>query len=107
MIAELNAEVPIRLELIKRCQGIPYHYEEYAYHCGKRHIINRVACIGGFCECGLPECGHRRAVGMQLHPHEAKSRGQGGRLSVENSIMVFNECHEKLQHNDVRLDWLD
>ena len=102
-IAELNAEVPIRYQLIARCQGIPHPYKEYTYNNGKRYSINRVSCLGGYCECGLPECGHRWAThDKPLHPHEKLSRGQGGKLSMENSVMVMDECHAKLQNNVVK-----
>lgn len=102
-IAELNAEAPIRRKLIVRCHGIPLEYVEVTYHKGVRYTINRVVCIGGYCECG---CGRWAGNSQRLSPHEKHFRSRGGKLSLENSLMVFDECHAKLQDNDVRLKWL-
>lgn len=40
-----------------------------------------------------------------LHPHEKLSRARGGKMSLENSVMVCMSCHQKADHNDVRLEW--
>jgi len=45
---------------------------------------------GGVCEgCG-------RAPGFAgLHPHEKVYRSQRGKLTMENSVMLCNDCHRR------------
>ena len=92
-IDELNAEAPIRRELCRRAHGIPENYTEVVYQNGNKYTINRVRCVLGKCECGCNEYANL------LHPHELHSRGRGGRLSMENSLMVKDTHHAVLQNN--------
>jgi len=94
-IAELNAEAPIRRALCYRAHGIPIETVEVVYRNGTKHTINRVKCINGRCECGF--CGGE--FSPILHPHEKHSRGRGGKLSMENSLMVSDSHHAVLQNN--------
>jgi hypothetical protein len=41
-----------------------------------------------------------------LSPHEKHTRGRGGELSLDNSIMVLNSCHRKLQNREPKLQWI-
>ena len=92
-IAELNTEAPIRRQLCLRAKGTPKDRVEIVYRKGIKYTINRVDCLNGICECG---CGQFAPI---LHPHEKHSRGQGGTLSLNNSIMVINQHHDVLQNN--------
>lgn len=47
----------------------------------------------GKCE----ECGNPPDF-VGLHPHERKFRSAGGKLSLDNSVMLCNTCHSKM-HN--------
>jgi len=92
-IEELNAEAPIRRTLCCRAHGIPVETVEVVYRNGTKHTINRVKCINGICQCGCSQCS------PILHPHEKHSRGRGGKLTLENSIMVSDNHHAVLQNN--------
>lgn len=98
-IAELQAEAPIRIELCKRAGGKPIAREVQIYRKGQKYTYIKVECIGGICECG---CGkYANTYNGQLHPHEKipRSKGKIGALSLLNSIMVLNSCHQILQNN--------
>ncbi|MDD4876417.1 MAG: hypothetical protein PHQ86_04715 [Dehalococcoidales bacterium] len=97
-IDEKNAEAPIRIALCKRAGGTPITREVQVYHSGQRHTFTKVECLGGTCECGCGQRADNYTGG--LSPHEKHSRGQGGKLSLENSIMVLNSCHSRLQRNE-------
>jgi len=103
-IDKLNAELPVRVKLIRRCGGTPIYYNQTVQHNGTSFIIRRVRCKGGTCECGC----NRQANSFlgDLHPHERLWRGRGGKVSLENSIMVLNECHERLQNRSPKLEWI-
>lgn len=106
-IDQLNAELPIRLELIKRCGGKPLPYNETAHHNGTAFIIRRVRCLGGMCECGHRDC--RKFAGRingELEPHEKVPRGRGGKLSLDNTIMVLHACHIREQNREPKLNWI-
>jgi len=92
-IAELNAEAPIRLELCRRAHGIPKEHIQKYRRKGVIHEIHRVICRNGICECG---CGQRYPV---LEPHEKVFRSHGGKLSLDNSILLSRECHQVAQNN--------
>lgn len=94
-IAELNAEATIRVRLARRCGGFPVRHIEYAYRTEGRFPILRVTCAGGYCE----SC-HRWS--KFLDPHEKHFWGRGGKLSLENTIMVCRGCHRKLQNNELK-----
>ena len=84
-IRQLKEELPIRQALCERAGG--------TWHTSTSSMVGGY-CVGGICECG---CG--KAAGYEgLHPHEKNHRGLGGRVSLENSIMVRNDCHARLQH---------
>lgn len=75
---ELKNEVPIREELCRRCGGV--------------FIFDGVTgyCRGGYCEL----C-HNPPRWLPLSPHEIKFRSAGGKLSLDNSIMLCYTCHGK------------
>jgi len=80
----LKDEIPIRRALCERAKGV-------FITDGK---VSR--CIGGICElCGLPP----NFIG--LVPHERVFRSHGGKLTLDNSVMVCNICHLKA-HGVVR-----
>lgn len=60
---EIEGEKPIRAQLWERANGC-------CEWCGRPAS----QCLGG------------------LHPHEKKMRSLGGRLSLENSVLVCNTC---------------
>lgn len=85
-VLELQAEEPIRIQLAQRAGGEPVLIPRKGY--------TQVICHGGTCECG---CG--KSTNYILEPHEKHTRGQGGKLSLENTIMILRGCHERLQNN--------
>lgn len=103
-IEQINAEAPIRIELAKRAGGDPYVFTKTITHgTGKhktQHELTLVTCIGGTCEI----CGEKRPG---LEPHEKQHRGNGGKLSLENSVMVCRQCHNREHGNrNPRLRWI-
>ncbi len=98
-IAELQAEAPIRIALCKRAGGTPMTREVQVYRNGEKYTYTKVECIGGICECGLPDCPKHPPYGQHLEPHELTHRSLGGKLSLQNSKMVIRACHNKLQNN--------
>lgn len=82
---QLKNELPIRVKLCKRAKG---------------EWVKANNLIGGYCRGGICECGCGRPANYEgLHPHEENHRGLGGRMSLQNSLMVRNDCHAKLQGN--------
>jgi len=80
----LKDELPIRRALCERAKGV-------FITDGK---VSR--CIGGICEiCKRPP------DWLGLHPHEKVFRSRGGKLTLDNSVMVCNICHLKA-HGVVR-----
>ena len=103
-IEKLNSEVEVRKQLAERCGGNPIVMRRYVKHNKESYLLATVYCMGGTCECG---CGVKVPYyECRLHPHEKLWRGRGGIVSLENSIMVLNSCHEKLQNRSPRLQWL-
>lgn len=85
---QLKDELPVRIELCHRAGGTWV----------KANNLIGGYCRGGICECDLPDC--KKSAGYEgLHPHEKIHRGLGGKLSLENSLMVRNDCHAWLQGN--------
>ena len=75
---QLKDEIPIRRALCERAKGV-------FITDGK---VSR--CIGGICEiCKRPP------DWLGLHPHEKVFRSRGGKLSLENSIMVCDSCGKR------------
>ena len=65
--------------------------------CRIRHRI--FVRANGSCEiCGAP------ITEKSAHMHEMKHRGQGGEISLENSVMACVACH-KHQHRDRNTRW--
>ena len=95
-IAQLNLEVPARVSLCQRVGGTPVFGKHTYYIKSKPYPVITVQCLGGVCECG---CGER-TDGL-LEPHEKVFRSHGGKLSLENTIMVKPEHHPKLQNNEL------
>ena len=90
-IHKLNDEVFERVELCKRCGGQPFLKTRPIHlNNGKEILLTSVICVGGMCEiCREP------ARGETLRPHEYKvSRGQGGKVSIGNSVMCHWRCHQ-------------
>lgn len=55
----------------------------------------------GCCEnCGKPE------DMFGLHPHEIVFRSAGGKLTMENSIILCNGCHDQAQLGKIEPDYL-
>lgn len=67
-----------------RCLSLPTLHElSYGrIWLGKPYSITTIQCFYGTCECG---CGERS---FALEPHERVFRSQGGKLSLDNTIMV-------------------
>ena len=99
-IAELQAEAPIRIALCERAGGKAITREVQVYRNGQKHTYTKVECVGGICECGLPDCPKQPPYGQHLEPHEKLFKGQGGKLTMDNSIMVLRRCHRILQKNE-------
>ena len=80
----LKDELPTRRALCERAKGVFI-------------TDGRVSrCIGGICEiCKRPP------DWLGLHPHEKVFRSRGGKLTLDNSVMVCNICHLKA-HGVVR-----
>lgn len=96
----MQAESDIRIELCKRAGGTPVVEHTVLYRKGVSYSYNKVTCLGGKCECGLPDCPVYPQNGEHLEPHEVKQRSLGGVLSMENTIMVLRRCHRILQHSE-------
>jgi len=96
-ILALMREYSIRKSLIERCGGEPEYLTSLIIKAkGKQWLIPRVRCRAntGLCElCG----GKPTAPDFRLHPHEKDFRSHGGRVSLDNSLMLCNKCHNK-QH---------
>jgi len=89
-VHKLNSEVEERMKLCRRCGGLPVkQIRPIHFNNGKVIELTSVVCVGGMCEiCGEP------ARGENLRPHEYKvSRGQGGKVSLDNSVMCHWRCH--------------
>ena len=97
-IAQLIAEEPIRMQLAYRCGGTPVKFHrKVKLNNGKVLEYNQVVCMGGKCEICGKQGGNELGL---LYPHERISRGRGGQLSLQNSIMCHNRpCHELAQKN--------
>lgn len=55
----------------------------------------------GCCEnCGKPE------DMFGLHPHEIVFRSAGGKLTMDNSIILCNCCHDEAQLGKIKPDYL-
>ena len=92
-IRQLNSEAPIRKALCRRAGGEPYTVFDSKVINGKAYQIERVICLGGICECGCGEMVETSEC------HEIKTRGSGGKISLENSIQVKREHHIRIQNN--------
>jgi len=86
-VAELNAQKDTRIALCKRAGGKPMVEHHIFKINGKNYLAYLVTCVNGKCECG---CGEFAPI---LEPHELKTRGSGGKLSMSNSIMVVRKHH--------------
>jgi len=54
---------------------------------------------GGFCELGGEVLTEKSG-----HMHEKKHRGQGGEISLENSVFICPKCHQH-EHRDRNPRW--
>lgn len=78
---ELEREHDIRRQLCERAKG---------YFVASN---GQWRCIGGICEL----CG-QSPNWIGLHPHEDKFRSKGGKLALDNSVMLCDTCHKKEHH---------
>ena len=99
-ILEMQAEAPKRIELCKRAGGTPSVREVQIYRKGQKYTYSKVECVGGLCECGLPDCPKSPPYGQLLEPHEQQHRSLGGKLTLNNTILVTRNCHRILQKNE-------
>ncbi len=77
---EIKQEIAIRGILCNRAGGV--------FGLGDSQGQFSYVCRGGKCEeCGKP------SDFRGLHPHEKVFRSQGGKLSLENSVMLCGKCH--------------
>ena len=91
-VRQLNSEVIARSRLCERCGGTPIQQSRMVKVAGNHLIeLNTIICLGGNCEiCGQP------AGNENMSPHEYKvSQGQGGKVSMGNSVMCHCHCHDK------------
>lgn len=76
--AEMEGEYEIREQLCERAGG-------YWVRSGHQY-----RCIGGLCElCGQPP----DWIGLEMH--EKIFRSAGGKVSLDNSIMLCDTCHKR------------
>lgn len=92
-VREMQGETPIRIALCQRAYGTPMLGKNTYCIKGVYYPVTTVKCAYGICE----NCGQRCEY---LEPHEKKHRSLGGRLSLENTIMVCRPCHRILQNNE-------
>ena len=98
-VEEINSQVEVRNKLCRRAGGYPVEYTRKVKINGIYHDAHIVRCYGGVCEiCHEPQSG--------LEPHEKFPRGLGGKLSLENTLMVDRNCHNK-QKGQVELRWVN
>ena len=98
-VKQLNGEVPARIALAERCGGEGVIFEKIIeFKNGKTATLKTVVCVEGYCEI----C-HKPSYCQNLHPHEVFYRSQGGKVSLDNSIMCHDWCHPK---SEVKLEWL-
>ena len=80
-------------ERIRLCERVGGHFKATAWLKGTPYFG---VCIGGYCEkCGKPGGKYIGDFNI-LRPHEWKlKRSLGGKVSVENSLMLHNTCHNE------------
>ena len=88
-IAKLNAEVPERIKLAKRCGGRYVTNKRCIKIDGQNYILTTVKCYGGTCEI----CNQPAKPNEQLFPHESPKRSAGGKVSLKDSLMCHTYCH--------------
>jgi HNH endonuclease len=75
------------------------HVKEYPRREATREIRERILQrAGNQCE----DCGKLVTWGS-MHMHEKIHRGDGGEISLENSIAVCYKCHTEIEHGERRL----
>jgi len=89
-IARLNEEALMKEKLCRRAGGVPYRRR---WHKG---TLIGVGCSGGRCEAcgGLPI-----GVNDELEMSHEHSKGQGGKTTEENCLMICSKCHANTRHN--------
>ncbi len=98
-IAKLNDEVEVRIELARRCGGTAVIKTRGIRLKDGMYILNTVRCIGGVCEI----CHQSAALNEILEPHEKNKRSNGGKVSLDNSVMCHRRCHPI---SKPRLEWI-
>lgn len=90
-IARLPEEAEIRKQLCERCGGT-WHQAD---------IPTKGICYGGHCEeCGRPPSPPE----FLLRPHEKIYRSHGGKLSLDNSVMLCYACHGRVHGLAIKED---
>ncbi len=104
-IAEVNGEYEARVQLCLRCEGNPITTSrEIRLNDGSVYPLRTVTCVGGYCEV----CKKPAGDNQHLHPHERISRGRGGELTLENSLMCHDyPCHARVQNNILKWSKID
>lgn len=99
-IDQINGEYDDRIKLCLRCGGKPYTKIRIIHlNNGERYQLKTVTCAGGCCEI----CGQPSYPNQPLHPHEKIFRSNGGKLSLENSVMCHDyPCHAEAQNNTTK-----
>ena len=88
-IIDLNDQVETRKALCKRAGGTPQLKTRLIkLNNGTEIYLTTVTCTKGYCE----ECGKYAEV---LDCHEICERSKGGKVSMENSVILCRPCHNK------------
>lgn len=92
---QMMVEYPVRKALAERCGGIWVFTHHLTYRTRDKKqtwLIPQGYCKGGRCEvCG----GVPTGPDFRLHPHEKVFRSRGGKMTLENSVMSCNQCHNR------------
>jgi len=86
-VIQLNNEVDTRIALCKRAGGKPCLYTRVIkFNNGTEMELTTIQCQNGYCE----ECGR---FARALECHEKFERSKGGKVSLENSVILCHDCH--------------
>jgi len=88
-VVDLNGQVNTRIALCQRAGGKPQlRTRIIKFNNGTEMFLTTVICTNGYCE----ECGRFFRI---LDCHEKFERGKGGKVSMENSVILCRPCHNK------------
>jgi len=106
-IDQLNGEVKARIALCKRAGGAPVISNELVKRNDKSvHIIQRVRCVGGVCECGCGKPANQYNGSLEPHETPRRSTSKSIKVSLRYSKMVLRGCHQRLDGRQPKLEWL-